>query len=93
MYLKSFQTNSKRHRAESFEACCQRALLNVQIITLLFTFTVQKYIYPPVSKVHAGSFLVSAFLSSDSIYYRRHFWGVTPSLCGMLPNHWVAVCG
>ena len=42
---------------ESFEACCQRALLNVQIITLLLQFTVlHKYIYPPDSKVHAGSF-------------------------------------
>ena len=34
-------------------------LLNVKIITILFPFTVQKYIYPPVSKVHAGSFCVS----------------------------------
>ena len=42
-----------------FEACCQWALLNVQIITLLFPLTVQKYMYPPVSKVHAGSFHVS----------------------------------
>ena len=34
---------------QRFEACCQWALLtNVQIITLLFTFTVQKYIYPSV---------------------------------------------
>ena len=47
--------NSKRRRAESFEACCQWALLNVQIIALLFPLTVQQYIYPPVSKVHAGS--------------------------------------
>ena len=39
---------------ESFEACCQWALHNVQIITLLFQFTVQKYISPPDSKVHAG---------------------------------------
>ena len=31
-------------------------ILNVQIITLLFTFTAQKYSYPPVSKVRAGSF-------------------------------------
>ena len=44
---------------ESFEACCQWALLNVQIITLLFQLTVQKYIYPPDSKVHAGFFHVS----------------------------------
>ena len=51
---------SKRRRAESFEACCQGALLNVQIIALLFPFIVQKYIYAPVSKVHAGSFHVSA---------------------------------
>ena len=52
----SFQINLKRCRAEtseSFEACCQWVLLNVQIITLLFTFTIQKYIYPPVSKVYA----------------------------------------
>ena len=34
-------------RAESFDACCQWALLNVQIMTL-FTFSVQKYIVPPV---------------------------------------------
>ena len=32
---------------------------NVQIMTLLFPFTVQNYMYPPVSKVHAGSFRVS----------------------------------
>ena len=30
----------------SFEACCQWALHNVQIVTLLFTFTIEKYIYP-----------------------------------------------
>ena len=35
------------------------AILNVQIITLLFPFTAQKYIYPPVTKVHARSFHVS----------------------------------
>ena len=34
-------------------------LLNVQIVTLLYPLTVQKYIDPPVSKVHAGSFSVS----------------------------------
>ena len=31
----------------------------MQTITLLFIFTVQKHIYPPVGKVHAGSFRVS----------------------------------
>ena len=57
----SFQMNSKCRRAESFEACChyQWVLLNVQIISLLFPFTGQKYIYSPVSKVHAGSLCVS----------------------------------
>ena len=44
------------HGDERFEACCQWEILNVQIITLLFPFTVQKYIYPPVNKVHDGSF-------------------------------------
>ena len=55
----SFQINWKRRRAESFETGCHWAVLNLQIITLLFTFTVQKYTYPPVSKVHAGSFRIS----------------------------------
>ena len=50
--------NSKRLRAKSFEPCCQWALLNVQIITLLFPFTVQKCILL-TGKVHAGSFRVS----------------------------------
>ena len=55
-----FQIDSKRRIGnESFEACCRWALLNVQIITLLFPSTVQKYIYSPVSKVHAGSYRVS----------------------------------
>ena len=40
--------NSKHRRVESFEACCQWVLHNVQIITLLSAFTVQKYIYPSV---------------------------------------------
>ena len=51
--------NSKRHRAERVEACCQWVLLSAQTITLLFTVTVHKYIYRPVSKVHAGSLRVS----------------------------------
>ena len=42
---------------ESFEACCQWALLNVQVITLLFPFTVQKYICPPVRKCMLGLFV------------------------------------
>ena len=47
---RSFQISSKRRRAESFEACCQWALLGVRTITLLFTNTAQKYIkwYPSV---------------------------------------------
>ena len=59
IYLNLFPMNSKRCRAESYEACCQWALLTVQIISLLFRFTVHKYIHPPVSKVYAGSFRVS----------------------------------
>ena len=58
-FLSIFQIDSKRRRAESVEACCQWALLNVQIIAPLFPFTVQKYMYPPVSRVAAGSFRVS----------------------------------
>ena len=44
-----------------FEACCQWALLSVQITERYHTikFNVQKYIYPSVNKVHAGSFCVS----------------------------------
>ena len=32
---------------------------NVQMVTLLFTFTVHTYIYPPVSNMHAMAFHVS----------------------------------
>ena len=41
----------------------ERYLINVQIITRLFPCTVQKYMYPPVSKVHAGTFRVSVIFS------------------------------
>ena len=40
----SVEINSKHHRDENFEACCQWALLHVQIMTLPFTFTVQRFI-------------------------------------------------
>ena len=33
----------------TFEACCQWALLHVQITTLLHTFTVHMYVYPSVN--------------------------------------------
>ena len=49
-------------RVVSFEVCCQWALLSVQITrhySIVFKFTGGKYIYPFVSKVHAGSFRVS----------------------------------
>ena len=36
---------SKHRRAQHFEAYCKWALLNVQIIALLFPFTVHKYMY------------------------------------------------
>ena len=66
----SFQIDAKPRRAERFEACCQRALLNVQIIPLLFPFTVQKYVYPPVNKVHAWSFRVSVNQPKSDMDYR-----------------------
>ena len=49
------QTNKQNYlslskSAESFEACCQWALLSALVTTLLFTFSVQKYIYPSVWK-------------------------------------------
>ena len=50
------KSTQKRRWAESFAGCCQWALLDVQIMILLFPFTVHKYIYPPVSKMHAGFF-------------------------------------
>ena len=43
------------------------AILNEQIITQLLTFTVQKYIYPPVGNVHAGSFC-------DSVIHQTLKW-------------------
>ena len=46
----------------------------MQIITLLFSFTVHKYIYPPVSKVHAGSFCVS-------IIHRTLTWTIGSLTC------------
>ena len=55
---KSFQINSKRRWAESCEACCQRALLNVQIITL-FTVCTEVHLSSCQLKVHAGSFCAS----------------------------------
>ena len=70
----SFQIDSKRRRAESFEACCQWALLDVQIITLLFTFTEKKYTYPSVSKVYAGSFRVS-------VIHRTRTWTTGSLMC------------
>ena len=58
-FISIFPNRLKCRRAESFEACCQSELLNVRIIALLCPFTIQKHIYPPVSKVQAGSFRVS----------------------------------
>ena len=48
IHLNLFQINSKRRMAQRFEACCQWALLNVQIIILLFKL-----------KVHAGVYCIS----------------------------------
>ena len=42
----------------------------MQIIPLLFPFTVQKYVYPPVNKVHAWSFRVSVNQPKSDMDYR-----------------------
>ena len=44
----SSQSNSKCRWAFNYEACSQWAILNVQITTWLFTFTIQKFVYPSV---------------------------------------------
>ena len=46
MNIQSTSSWNEHRRPVSFETCCQWVLLDVQITTLLFTFTVQKYIYP-----------------------------------------------
>ena len=48
------KSNQSATRLKTFEACYQWALLNVHNITLLSPLTVQKYIYPPASKMQAG---------------------------------------
>ena len=50
IYLNIFQINSKRRRADCFESCCQKALNNVQIVTLI-------YIYCTKVHVHVSSVL------------------------------------
>ena len=83
IYLIFFQINSKRRRAKSFEACCQKPLRNVlQNITLLFTFTVQKYInYPSVNKMHAGTF-------RGFVIHRTLTWTTGSLTC--VPHHFYA---
>ena len=63
--------------------------------TILFTFAVQKYIYPSVSKVHAGSFCVSVIHQTDMDYriFSVLMWSF---LCvrihtGGLGTHWQRV--
>ena len=46
----------------------------MQIITVLFLFTVQKYIFPPVSKVHAGYFHVAVIHQTLS-WNTGFLWG------------------
>ena len=55
---------------------------NGRYITLLFTFTVQKYMYPPVRKVHGGSFRVS-------VIHRILTWTTGFLTCG---RHHSSVC-
>ena len=59
------------------------ATLNVQNITLLFTFTLHKYIYPPVSKVYPGSFRVS-------VIHQSLTW-TTRSLTGVCDHSYACV--
>ena len=72
-WSQSFQINSKRRRAESFfKACCQwgRGYLMCKSLPYYFHLLYISAFYPPVSKVHAGSF-VSTFrnpLNSDMGY-------------------------
>ena len=70
-------------RVVTFETCCEWELLSVQIATLLFQFTVPKYIYPYVSKVHAGSFRVC-------IINRTLAW-ITGSLMCILDHTYVSI--
>ena len=55
----------------------------MQTIALLFPFTVHKYICPPVSKVHAGSFRVSVI--------RRTLTWTAGSLTCVLDHSWAWV--
>ena len=85
--FQSLQISSKRCRAEIVQACCQWALLDVRITTLLFTFTVQKYIYLDFKqsinqsinpcnsvsiKVHAGFFLCFCKLPNSDMGYMNY---------------------
>ena len=74
VYLNLFKSTQKRRMGmkASKPAANERALLHVQIITLLFPLTVQKYTYPPVSRVHAGSFPVSYRQSSEDFLSQRN---------------------
>ena len=47
-FISIFPNKFKAPQGWSFETYCQWALLNVRIITLLFTFTIQEYIYHSV---------------------------------------------
>ena len=70
------QIDSKRRRVESFESLLPlngRYFNIVQIIARLFPFTVHKYIYPPVSKVHAGFCVCFRNPSNSDMDYTRIF--------------------
>ena len=60
-FISIFTNQLKAPQVESFETCCQWALLNVQIVTLYiysFHLLYRSTFFPPVNKVHAGYFLV-----------------------------------
>ena len=59
IYINLSKSTQSAAVLKPFEACCQWALLNVKIMTLLFTFSVYKYICHLVSKVHDRTCRVS----------------------------------
>ena len=74
-------------RSVSFEACCQWALLSVQItrlVTLPYYLLYRSTFYPCVSKVHAGFFHVSVIHWSLT--------GTTGSLTCIHGHSYACVC-
>ena len=58
-YLHVSKSTQSAAGLKALKSAANGRYLMCKSITLLFPFTVQKYIYSPVGKVHAGSFHVS----------------------------------